>query len=93
MYTDFSTGAQFLFVMIECLVNMHACTFVETQGAGQVLRIHAQSHFVFAASIEFVERVTQEGKPEATFAPWDDELLLSSTQPLSDRNRKSGGID
>ena len=69
LYTDFFAGAQLLFVLVEGLVDMHACVFVETQGTGQVLGIHTQSNFAVAASIELVERMTQEGKPKTTFAP------------------------
>ena len=41
LYTDFRTGAQLLLVLIECLMDVHACIFVETQGARQVLRVDA----------------------------------------------------
>src|SRR5690349_12583028 len=45
LYTDFHTRAQFLFVLVERLMNVHTCILIEPQCAGQVLGIHAQTHF------------------------------------------------
>src|SRR5688572_3139805 len=51
-------------------MNMHTSMFIKPQRAGQVLRIHAQANFACAASIKFIERMTQQGKSKPAFSPW-----------------------
>src|SRR5688572_23894797 len=51
------------------LMDVHARILIETQCTGQVLGIYAQAYLAFAASKEFIERMTQQRTPDAAFSP------------------------
>jgi hypothetical protein len=48
LYTDFSARAQFLFVPVEHLVDVHARGLIEMHGAGQALGIDAEPDLALA---------------------------------------------
>src|SRR5215207_9286427 len=50
-------------------MDMHASAFIEMQRTGQILGINAETNLALAPPIELVERMAQQGKTNALFAP------------------------